>query len=396
MLLIVSGSHEITIDEIGEINDHIQSEAGHGANIIMGVGEDESLEESIAVTIIATGFNVEQQDEISNTETKKVVHTLGLEEEREMTRKKPVAKQTPKKTSQVVRHTLDFDENSNDQAKKKTENRGLANRDVKDSNLTTTTEDMRNINVVYSEVKAESHEDTNSIENDASDDFIIHPVSRTSNAAGDIKEDDVASNYIEEEKQITLTFDLPISTETSENDTTDELVSHQLNEEVKDILVNDHVELITVEETTDKGSIRYVLDDYVEVESGINKKTSKSKEVFDDYDDNIVFEKKVVKPEAAEESITEEEVDPLESPISDLLKERANERRLKMKAFNYKFNSSKIDDIEKVPAYKRQGVNLKEAKHSSETDRSRTSLGLDDNDDIQLRNNNSFLHDNVD
>jgi cell division protein FtsZ len=77
LLLIVSGTHEITIDEIGEINDHIQNEAGHGANIIMGVGEDESLEESIGVTIIATGFNIEQQDEISNTETKKVVHSLS-------------------------------------------------------------------------------------------------------------------------------------------------------------------------------------------------------------------------------------------------------------------------------------------------------------------------------
>ena len=40
----------------GEINDHIQDEAGYGANIIMGVGEDETLEESISVTIIATGF----------------------------------------------------------------------------------------------------------------------------------------------------------------------------------------------------------------------------------------------------------------------------------------------------------------------------------------------------
>ena len=58
LLLIVSGAQEITIDEIGEINDHIQNEAGHGANIIMGVGEDDALEESIAVTIIATGFNV--------------------------------------------------------------------------------------------------------------------------------------------------------------------------------------------------------------------------------------------------------------------------------------------------------------------------------------------------
>ena len=69
LLLIVSGKEEITKDEIGEINDHIQQEAGHGANIIMGVGEDESLEEAISVTVIATGFDVEQQDEIVNTET---------------------------------------------------------------------------------------------------------------------------------------------------------------------------------------------------------------------------------------------------------------------------------------------------------------------------------------
>ena len=34
------GNEEITIDEIGEINDYIQEQAGYGANIIMGVGED--------------------------------------------------------------------------------------------------------------------------------------------------------------------------------------------------------------------------------------------------------------------------------------------------------------------------------------------------------------------
>ena len=38
LLLIVSGSDEITIDEIGEINDYIQTEAGNQTNIIMGVG----------------------------------------------------------------------------------------------------------------------------------------------------------------------------------------------------------------------------------------------------------------------------------------------------------------------------------------------------------------------
>ena len=79
LLLIVSGTNEITIDEIGEINDHIQTEAGFNANIIMGVGEDESLGDSIAVTIIATGFNVEQQNEIVNTEPKKIIHSLDGE-----------------------------------------------------------------------------------------------------------------------------------------------------------------------------------------------------------------------------------------------------------------------------------------------------------------------------
>ncbi|GAL74661.1 cell division protein FtsZ [Nonlabens ulvanivorans] len=80
LLLIVSGSEEITIDEIGEINDLIQTEAGGGANIIMGVGEDESLGDAISVTVIATGFNKEQQNDISNTEAKRIIHTLEDEQ----------------------------------------------------------------------------------------------------------------------------------------------------------------------------------------------------------------------------------------------------------------------------------------------------------------------------
>ena len=76
LLLIVSGNEEITIDEIGEINDYIQEQAGYGANIIMGVGEDSELLDAISVTVIATGFNVDQQNDISNTEPEKIVHEL--------------------------------------------------------------------------------------------------------------------------------------------------------------------------------------------------------------------------------------------------------------------------------------------------------------------------------
>ncbi len=78
LLLILSGSgeDEITIDEIGEINDFIQEEAGHNADVIMGIGEDESLGEAISVTIVATGFNENQQDMIANAEPDKIVHVL--------------------------------------------------------------------------------------------------------------------------------------------------------------------------------------------------------------------------------------------------------------------------------------------------------------------------------
>ncbi|WP_100614215.1 cell division protein FtsZ [Confluentibacter citreus] len=382
LLLIVSGTHEITIDEIGEINDHIQNEAGHGANIIMGVGEDEKLEESIGVTIIATGFNVEQQDEISNSETKRVIHSLV--DERELSPKvkepviiAPVIELETKKETPQVRHTLDIevDEELVQPETKKQEINPKQEYFLKDINLIPTTDIIKNIKVVYEEIKATIKED---------DDFIIKPVTKMSNKVKEVE--------VEEEQQITLTFDLPLTNTSTVAE--DDVMSYDASEEVKKIPVNDYVELITVTESNKEGDIRYTLEDCIEVESSMNKKQVSIKDIAEEEDYNVVFEKKILQKEAIEDIC--EEVDPMNSPISDMLKERAQERRRKMKDFNYKFNSSKIDDFEKVPAYKRQGVNLEEAKHSSETDMSRTSIGVDDNDDIQLRTNNSFLHDNVD
>ncbi|SEQ04657.1 cell division protein FtsZ [Hyunsoonleella jejuensis] len=384
LLLIVSGAQEITIDEIGEINDHIQNEAGHGANIIMGVGEDETLEESISVTIIATGFNIEQQDEISNTETKKVVH--ALEDDSEKKDKEPViiapiVELEKKEPNPVVRHTLDLDEVEEEivSAEKIVVEKPKAEEAPKDITLVPTSELIKNIDVVYDEVNANIEED----------DFIIKPVTTM-----EVEEEVIERE--EEEQQITLTFDLPLSTVNEEEPEVEEKVTYSLDEdEVKDISVNDYVELITVTETNEEGSdVRYALDDYIEAESSMNSQPVADK-VAEEVQEEVVFERKVIEEEVAEEVI-EENVEPTELPISEILKQRTAERRRKMKDFNYKFNNAKIDDIEKVPAYKRQGVNLDEAKHSSETDMSRTSVGLDDNDDIQLRTNNSFLHDNVD
>ena len=367
LLLIVSGSQEITIDEIGEINDHIQNEAGHGANIIMGVGEDESLEESISVTIIATGFNIDQQHEISNTEVKKVVHALeddGNEviktKEREPAIITPdiILEKEVTNDSGIVKHTLEFDEDGND----------------KHSNLIPTTQLIRDISVVYEEVL-----DHNIVEEE---EFVITPVQTN-------KVEEIDTNEYEEE-QITLTFDLPLSNQKIEKSNEDKIL-FELEDEVKDYKVKDYVEIVPVTESSETGEKIYALDDFMSFESSMNKSKAKDIEV----EEEIVFEKKVIEVKSPK-PIEKEDIDPINSPISELLKERADERRRKMKDFNYKFNTSKIDEIEREPAYKRQGVNLEETPHSSEINTSRLSIGSDDNDDIKLRSNNSFLHDNVD
>ncbi len=51
------GDFEVTMDEVGQITDYVQKRSGHAADLIWGNGVDESLNEEICVTIIATGFN---------------------------------------------------------------------------------------------------------------------------------------------------------------------------------------------------------------------------------------------------------------------------------------------------------------------------------------------------
>ena len=67
------------------------------------------------------------------------------------------------------------------------------------------------------------------------------------------------------------------------------------------------------------------------------------------------------------------------------------------KSHNYKTDVKHrhIDEIEKQPAYKRMGINLDETE-KDDASISRTSLNSNDDDDIEFRSNNSFLHDNVD
>jgi len=56
LLNITSGTEEVTMDEVGEITDYVNEAVGDSAVIIWGTGHDDSLENQVSVTIVATGF----------------------------------------------------------------------------------------------------------------------------------------------------------------------------------------------------------------------------------------------------------------------------------------------------------------------------------------------------
>ncbi len=361
LLLIVSGKTEVTIDEIGEINDYIQSEAKSNVDIIMGVGEDESLEDSISVTVIATGFNPEQQKEITKLESKKIIHKLV--EDKKYTPTVQKVEIPVQSKPEVIKHDLrEFE----------TEEKPIVKQPVQNTN---------DINVVYEDVSLT-----------IGDEFEIETVTPVQEPDQEVE--------IEEKNQISFTFDLPIQNQAQNK--------QPEIQTLENININD-IEIVGLEEIKPepiikKETIRFALEE--EFAPELNTLRSMPKE-NEEVDKNLNFELKVRKNDLErneeKKGIIDNEnndVSPLNLTISEL-RGRSDDRKKKMKDFNYKFvnrMNQNIDEIENQPAYKRMGVSLDDVTPSSEVnkDQSRMSLGVDENDEIQFRSNNSFLHDNVD
>lgn len=71
LLYISSGKDEVTMDEVAEITDYIQEEAGMDADVIWGNGTDDELGDQLTLTVIATGFSGEKRDKVSGQENVK-------------------------------------------------------------------------------------------------------------------------------------------------------------------------------------------------------------------------------------------------------------------------------------------------------------------------------------
>jgi cell division protein FtsZ len=323
LLLIVSGKEEITIDEIGLINDYIQEKAGHGANIIMGVGEDLSLENSISVTVIATGFDPNQQEEIINSDPKKIIHNLdengGF-----------VQNLGSKNNSNDELLQLDFE---SDSINFKNTDSELDNTNST-NNLNTSNEDYKVIlDINDDDIK------TKEFEIDLLKDMeVISPE--------EIKPDD----------QVLFDFDMPLKKQNIDSNK----IIHELIEDINEIEVNNPIHIIPVTEVTATKANKSSFDDYVP--KSIDNPTV-----------NINDEKEIA-------------LNPLNSSIADGLSRRTEERKIKLKEFNYNFNKAKnLINMENEPAFKRAGINF------DSVEKIKDSKG-----EINLQIDKSFLHDNVD
>ena len=347
LLLVVSGTDEVTIDEIGTINEHIQREAGNNANIIMGIGEDSSLGEAIAVTVIATGFDLEQQEEIVHADPKKIIHSLSDE--------------------QPIVHTLESEPAETDLF---SEVSPLVAADQKEEELVETTELIWSIEVQHEEVIEEPFNEPIA----SHDEFIIHELPRQVHDMQDVDHEEVFAHHEE--------YENPIPDEQPIKEVAPILFHLEEEPQVQYEAEQPVVASIDIEQKEPIPSVKkYNLEDFIEpvAESSPVKEEAVLKQADE------------VKKEEPVNADEEEEVNPLNSTITQGLAQRADERRKKLKSFNHKFVTNRIDELEREPAYKRAQVDV-----NGEQNLSRMSVDMDTNDEIRLRTNNSFLHDNVD
>ena len=324
LLLIVSGTDEITIDEIGEINEYVQKETGNSANIIMGVGEDQDLGNNISVTVIATGFAEDQQNNLVNSETKKIIYSL--DEDQAIEKKLIDEENIIENDGQTIKY------NSND-------NNSLDNQIKIDSQIN---EILRDIEVEYEQVEYEK-------EDYLTDNELIN---------------DIEVFDIEEVKS-----DDRIDSESNESEITDGLFSEKLDLES----VSENVEFIKLDLDEEENLDENILENNDLIID--EKETSLEKETVMDIsnENNHVFENPI-------------ELDPLDENRL---------RRESLKKYNYVFKdgNSSVEDLEKEPAYKRMGVQINSNINNQEVE---SKTILNENNEIEFPEPNSYLHDNVD
>ena len=352
LLNVTSGADEITMDEIDEITDYIQNEAGYTAELIWGNGTDESLGENISVTVIATGFGVTSNHTVDfGAKPEKIVHNLDHDttETKEESKSEDVKDhnetQEPFLKTTQNQPTLGFEDETQEE---------LPQNEVEDNSK----------KVVFS-----LEDDVTEIE------------SKRENITVELAEEEEVVEAVNEVEEVE---DTKITLEEEKDEVDIHSTTFSLDEDTQDELAQPESEMNNEIDSEEKQTIVWNLHD--EIEEVENSK----KEEGTTQDDPFKFENKTE---------TKDEETPVYTnriPDEDQLK-RSQERIMKIKELGMKMKTpSGINDLEKEPAYKRRQITLDSIPHSSENNISRFTLSDDEEGKPRLKDDNSFLHDNVD
>jgi len=364
LLNITSGSDEITMDELGEITDYIQDEAGQTAELIKGYGVDETLGDKVNVTVIATGFNTSSNIpfDLSSRKPEKVV--LNLDDTTvEAVTIAPASEKLAIAPARELNPLEPF----------------LINKSVQEEQQVTIEFENR-IESVQEEMPVSEEEISDNVES-----FI----------------------------------DLQ-SVETSEEIW--EIPAIEMNEVLAEENNSDEVESVVNESSSVESSLPEMKAEEVssEMDSETEEEISKEELPFelsaDESSKEIVFEINTEVP--AKEEIVEPVLKKREEPVADSRnseeieakkqeeikkveeedqKRKAYERILRLKELSLKLKTPNgLTELEQEPAFVRRKISLDNTPHSSESQVSKYTLSENDEKKVEIKPNNSFLHDNVD
>ena len=396
LLNIISGENEITMDELGEITDYIQEAAGQTAEIIKGYGVDPSLGDNVNVTIIATGFN--QNNPIAYEYTKKQAAEKVVLELDENKLELVEAVQNELK-AEVVNPLEPFLVSKQPEpiAEEK-----IAKVDI--------------VNVLAPFIVAEEPVLETNLQEEIQEPIaevalveeIIEPIAEVT-----LEEEivlPIAEVMLEEEivlpiAEVTLVEEIiePIA----EVELTEEILEPVAESEVIEPVLNTNVEFeitnFTETETT-TSNLELVIEnnETPELVAEILPVATIPEIIVTAVAANEPFliKRDVVETSAASDLVVSEQIneEELAKKIQKDEQQKKNLDRIqKLKELSLKLKTPKgLNEMEHEPAYVRKNINLENVPHSSESQVSRYTLTENEEKKIEIRPNNSFLHDQVD
>ncbi|MBC8046930.1 MAG: cell division protein FtsZ [Fimbriimonadaceae bacterium] len=312
LLNITSGTDPVLMDEISEITEFVQQAAGNDCDIIWGNCTDETIGDHLMVTVIATGFETEEERRIREKSKKVVVSHLD-------------AKDYLKHKKQV-----DADVTTLPEIEKKQE--------IKIELIT--------------EEKKVIKEDPKQFVFEFNNDLL---------GLGFVQ----IKESVEEQNKITSSAE----------------------EKVEEIAEN-NIENFPAEEIKDEAPLtEYIAEESIPEFPLNDLNITLKEETKDIKPEPVTYYRKEEEPVIHNDFIRNEDK-------MDFINKNEDDRVKRLKSMSMKLNN--LEELEKVPAYLRRDVELKDVPKSQDVDYSKFTVQQTENDGLEIKKNNPFLHDNVD